>query len=172
MSTEENASHLYQEAVKLHNHSENIKRAHFIAAQRTRNYHRLTGLFIIVLNVLIGSTILKSFMPDKSDIIIGIFSALAAMLAGIQTFMNFQKETDAHLRAGDAYGRINRELELLIAEYKDADENHDDILNRFKSVHNKYLKANEDNQIFIPTDKDLKKAKRDLKREKGALITA
>ena len=45
---------------------------------------------------------------------------LAAALAGIQSFFNFQKVVECHTKSGGVYGSINHRLNLIIAEYEEA----------------------------------------------------
>jgi hypothetical protein len=157
---------IYAVMHKLFNDSRVVKSAHFIAAQRKRKKSSIFGVLVIVLNVLIGSGFIEAvFQPqDRATTIIKALAFLAAALAGIQTYFNFQKEVECHTTAGDVYGSINHRLGLIIAEYSSKPANRDALFEQFKTVNDEYLKANEANKGCVPSDGDYADARAGIKK--------
>jgi hypothetical protein len=162
---------IYSDMTKLSDDSSVIKSAHFIAAERKGNSQTIFGVCIIVLNVLIGSTLIEAVIPEKAGLVIRLLAFLAASLAGIQTFFNFQKVVDCHTKSGDVYSSINRRLGLLMAEYKDETRSRADIIADYKVIRDEYLTANDDGRPCVPTDGDLRKAREGLGKKKAAELS-
>lgn len=152
---------IYAVMKKLFDDSRVVKSAHFIAAQRKNRLAKIIGAIVIVLNVLIGSGLVEALIetPSKITTAIKALSFLAAALAGIQTFFNFQKEVECHTNAGDVYSNINRRLGLLMAEYQEQPANRPALLTGFKELNTEFLKANENNKVCVPTDGDYKNSR-------------
>src|SRR5262249_21920479 len=128
-----------KEILDLYNTSRVVRSAHFIAAQRKRNMHRIIGAGVILLNIMIFSLLFDLVAPTYSAIIIKSLAIIAASFAGIQTLFNFQKEVDSHLSAGETYANINRKLRMLLAEYQDNTKDAGDIIGEFNELTNAYL---------------------------------
>ncbi len=154
---------------KLFDDSRVVKSAHFIAAQRKNRNAKIIGVIVIVLNVLIGSGLIEEVVevPSRITTVIKALSFLAAALAGIQTFFNFQKEVECHTNAGDVYSSINHRLGLLMAEYQDQPANRPALVTDFKALNTEYLKANDEGRGCVPTDSDYKKARAGIEARKG-----
>jgi hypothetical protein len=152
---------IYEVMQKLFDDSRVVKTAHFIAAQRKSRKSSIFGVIVIVLNVLIGSGFIEAlFKPqDRATTIIKALAFLAAALAGIQTYFNFQKEVECHKTLGDTYISINHRVGMLMAEYKSKPANRDAVFEKFKELDAEYLKANDDAKACIPSDADYKKAR-------------
>jgi hypothetical protein len=155
---------LYAAMQKLFDDSRVVKSAHFIAAQRKRNKSSIFGILVIVLNVLIGSGVIQEFFQPQATTIIKALAFMAASLAGIQTYFNFQKEVECHTTAGDTYSSINHRLGIVMAEYSSTPGVHHALFdNRFKPLNNEYLKANDDSKGCVPSDSDYRKARAGIK---------
>jgi hypothetical protein len=152
---------IYAVMQKLFDDSRAVKSAHFIASQRKNRHAKIIGAIVIVLNVLIGSGLIEAVIKVESGVTTAIkaLSFLAAALAGIQTFFNFQKDVECHTNAGDSYSSINRRLGLLMAEYQEQPANRAALITDFKTLNTEFLKANEDNKGCIPTDSDYRKSR-------------
>jgi conflict system pore-forming effector with SLATT domain len=164
--------HIHEQMLALSKDSRVVKRAHFIAAQSKRRLRQYIGVSIIILNVLIGSTLLDNATPTNAAVIIRILAVCAAALAAIQTFFNFQKDVEAHLSSGDTYGSINRKLGFLMAEYNDNTRNRADIISDFKALRDEYLKANADSKGCIPSDKDYERARAAIQKSEELEATS
>jgi hypothetical protein len=153
---------IYKEMLKLYDNSRVVRSAHFIAAQRKRWMHRLLGVGVIVLNIMIFSPLFDLVVPKHSAIIIKFLAIISASFAGIQTLFNFQKDIESHLNAGETYANINRKCGILLAEYKDSTKDAGDIIKEFKELIEKYLQANKDNKVCIPSDREYDKAREQI----------
>jgi hypothetical protein len=160
---------IYAAMEKLLRDAQRVRSAHFIAAQRKSRNSKIIGVAVIVLNILIGSGLIEAALPDQNKITVTIklLSFLAAALAGIQTFFNFQKEIECHINSGDVYGSINRRVSLVMAEYQEKPAGRDALINDFKALSAEYLKANEDSRPCVPTDDDYKHARAGIEERRG-----
>lgn len=168
---------MYAVMQKLFNDSRVVKSGHFIAAQRKKRNARIIGVLVIVLNVLIGSGLIEVIVPKPEgaaraaitpETVIKALAFLAAALAGIQTFFNFQNEVECHTTAGDIYSSLNHRLGLIMAEYSSKPANRDALFDKFKELNNEYLKANDDGRGCIPSEGDYKKARAGIEERRGS----
>jgi len=147
---------------KLQRDSQVVRSAHFIAKQRQEKKSQIIGVCVIVLNVLIGSGLIETALGGRTNAIattIKLLAFLAAALAGIQSFFNFQKVVECHTKSGGVYGSINHRLNLIIAEYHEERENRAALIGSFKALNDEFLKANADAEACIPADKDFDKSR-------------
>jgi len=142
-----------------------VKRAHFIAEERKRITHNVVGLTLIVFNLLITSSLIEAFYEDQADIIIKVFAFIAALLAGIQTFFNFEKNIVNHLVAGRRYTTLQHNAELLLASTQKSDASENEIWNEYKKLSDDYLQANTDFEAFVPSNRDYNKARAEIKKQ-------
>lgn len=161
---------IYAEMQRLSRDTQRVRSAHFIAAQRKSRNAKVFGVLVIVLNILIGSGLIEAAITDQSKVttIIKALAFLAAALAGIQTFFNFQKEVECHTNAGGVYGSINRRLGLVMAEYQETPANRSALITEFKALNAEHLKANDDSEGCIPSDSDYDKARAGIERRRGS----
>lgn len=164
---------IYALMQKLFDDSRVVKSAHFIAAQRKRRNSSIFGVLVIVLNVLIGSGLIEGVLQqqDKATTVIKALAFLAAALAGIQTYFNFQKEVECHTTAGDFYTKFNHRLGLLMAEYNSKPANRDALFDKFKSLNGEYLKEIDDSKGCVPSDSDYSKARAGIKERSSGKRT-
>lgn len=155
---------IYAEMQRLSRDTQRVKSAHFIAAQHKNRNSKIIGILVIVLNVLIGSGLIEAAITDQLKVTTAIkaLSFLAAALAGVQTFFNFQKEVECHTNAGDVYTSIYRRIGLIMAEYRSKPANRDALITDFKALSTEFLKANDDSKGCVPTDSDYKKARAEI----------
>lgn len=112
-----------------------------------RNYDRLRywlGLPTTILAVIVGSSVFASLEGDVSlnvRIVVASVSILSAILAGLQTFLNYPARSEAHRIAGVKYKAMIRELEQLFAlKFDKPDQNPldkksiDDLRRRFDDL--------------------------------------
>lgn len=157
---------IYQRLVDFGKCSRVVKTAHFNSAQRKQKTHRVLGVFIIVINILITSPLINlifSNNPDKIGITVKFLAIISASLASIQTLFNWQKEADKHLTAGDSYTNIYHKASTLLAKFEDKLIDIKDLIVEFESLQNEYLEVNKNYQLSIPSDYDFKKAKEKIK---------
>jgi hypothetical protein len=74
------------------------------------------GIPSIIFSTAVGTAVFASFenaASGKMRILVGLVSIFAAVLASLQTFLDFSKRADRHRLAGSTYGAIRRDLEYL-----------------------------------------------------------
>lgn len=156
---------IYKEIWSLYHVSRLVRTAHFLAAQENQRIYKVLGTGVILINVLIFSPLFDLLAPGRTlTIIIKVLAIVAASLAGLQTLFNFQKNSEAHLSAGNTYGTINRRIKILIAEYQDQLKDPAEVTSEFRKLSEDYLQANRDYKGNIPTEKQFDKARRSIKR--------
>ncbi len=161
MNTINEAENTYKELLDLERNSRSVKEAHFIAAHRKKRMHAIIGVCIIVANVLIFSPLINLIFSKNSDyvaITIKILAIIGASLAGIQTFFNWQKESELHQSAGELYANIYHKSGTLSAKFQDNIITTDKFIEEFDSLQNKYLEANHTYKMCIPSKDDYKMA--------------
>jgi hypothetical protein len=160
---------IYAAMERLLGDAQRVRSAHFVAAQRKSRNSKIIGIAVIVLNLLITSGLIEVTITNQNKITIAIklLSFLAASLAGIQTFFNFQKEIDCHMNAGDVYSNIKHRLSLVMAEYHDKPAQRDALTTDFKALDAEFLKANDDSKMCVPTDKDFDNARAGIEERRG-----
>ena len=71
---------------------------HYRIASRLRTNNLLLGLPVVILTTAVGTSLFATLNQDDVAqglrIIVGIISVLAAIFAGIQTFMNFAQRAE------------------------------------------------------------------------------
>jgi hypothetical protein len=91
------------------------------------------GVPAIVLSTLVGTAVFASLQKQPElwlQISIGLASVLAAVLAGLQTFLGYTERAEKHRIAGAKYGALGRELEVLRASDQISNETLEDIRKR------------------------------------------
>jgi len=152
---------VFEAMEKLLSDSQVVRSGHFIAMQRQDRKLKTLGVCVVVINVLITSGLVDVVTQDQKAITISIklLSFLAAALAGIQGFFNFQKVVECHTKSGTVYSSINHRLRLVMADYEENPQNHATLIDEFKALNAEYLKANDDATTCIPSDRDFAKAR-------------
>ena len=157
---------ILDEMKKLLKDSQATRSAHFIAKQRKERKSQLIGVCVIVLNILIGSGLIEAAFSGNQNritITIKLLAFLAAALAGVQSFFNFQKQIECHIKSGGVYSSIVHRLGIVIAEYEEQPANHDALVTSFKALNDEFLAANDNATACIPADADFDKARAGIK---------
>ena len=91
--------------------------AYYFEAERLRRWHYLLGIAVVVLSTIVGSTMFadRRAGPDIPNVVVGALGSLAAILAGLQTFLKLAEAATRHGGAADWYAAIRRDIEELQA---------------------------------------------------------
>jgi hypothetical protein len=93
--------------------------AHYELGDRLAFRHRLIGVPAILISTTVSlavfGTLQKMGGSEWLKYLAIVFSLLAAVLSGIQTFMKYAERGEAHRAVAAGYGAIRRRLELLNA---------------------------------------------------------
>jgi hypothetical protein len=90
--------------------------AHYFAAGRFRLLNYLVGVPAIVFSSIVGTAIFAGLQHDdkQQTMLIAGISIVAAVLAGLQTFLRFPERASQHATAADWYSAIRRDIEEIL----------------------------------------------------------
>jgi hypothetical protein len=91
--------------------------AYYMETERLRRWHYLLGISVVIVSTVVGTTMFasKTEHPLVPLWVSGAVSALAAILAALQTFFRLAESAAAHGFAADWYAAIRRDIEQLQA---------------------------------------------------------
>lgn len=95
-----------------------IQRIQYLAALHYSRLHYWLGIPVIIVTTLVGTSVFASIQTQPAvwvQVLAGFASVVAAVLAGLQTFLGLQDRAEKHRLAGAKYGAIGRQLEELSA---------------------------------------------------------
>lgn len=91
---------------------------HFEASKHFGLQHYWTGIPVVVVSAIVGTSIFATLQSQEAlaiQIVLGMLSVSAAVLASLQTFLGSSEKAEKHRAAGAAYGAIRREIEQTIS---------------------------------------------------------
>jgi uncharacterized coiled-coil protein SlyX len=92
------------------------QRIHYACRNYFDRLHYYLGIPTIVLSGAVGTAVFASLDKQTTGnfkILVGMVSLLAAVLAGLQTFLRFTERAEKHHLTGAGYASIRRRLEML-----------------------------------------------------------
>jgi hypothetical protein len=91
--------------------------AYYTEAERLRRWHYTFGVPVVIVSTIVGSAAFASTTGDPGlpNWLLGSLTALAAILASLQTFLRLAESAAAHGLAADWYAAIRRDIEQLQA---------------------------------------------------------
>ena len=123
----------------------------------------------MITNITVGSIFLSEYDMFKNFLAPGL-SLLAALLAGLQTYLNFNKKASQHLAVGNAYSDIARKSRKLEAQMEDSaainSERCWELLNELTDL---YSKANKEAEGASLSQAQLNRAVKLTKKLDGAI---
>jgi hypothetical protein len=96
--------------------------AHALAADMYASRHRQISIPVIILSTVLGTTTLSSFIEIGKtaklfvDIVICILAITVAVLAALQTFLDYASRSQAHTNAAAKFFALAQKWELLFNE--------------------------------------------------------
>ena len=137
------------------------KDKHFNAAIRKRRFARAVGILIIVINILIGSTLINSLHDVRiKDTLLGVFAIFAAFLAALQTFLDFGKDVEKHERVGNLYSDVKRDAEYLLSKFHDEVIDCKQSYQEYEVLLSKYKDVNRSSEECHCSEKDYRSARK------------
>jgi len=92
--------------------------SHYTAAEKYDRLNRRLGIPVLILTTIVGTSVFAS-LQQKVDpilqILVGLISVAAAILAGLQTFLGFAERAERHRMTAARYSALRREIEFLLA---------------------------------------------------------
>jgi hypothetical protein len=96
---------------------------HQTCSAKTRRLYLRLGVPVVALTTLVGTSVFATFNETPSQlakIIVGTVSILAAVLAAIQTFLNYGQLTERHRTAAARYASSRRTIEVALTKHDTA----------------------------------------------------
>jgi hypothetical protein len=86
--------------------------AHYASADLFRTLNYIVGVPAVVFSSVVGTALFVGLDKDSPrTLLVASTSILAAVLAGLQTFLRFAERASNHATAGDWYSAIRRDIE-------------------------------------------------------------
>jgi hypothetical protein len=116
--------------------------AHYYLMTQLRRRNLMLGIPVIVLTAAVGTALFTSIANTDAasvwaKVAAGAVSALAGVLAAIQTFLKFSERAEKHAVAADWLAAVRRELETVAATPEKARGNPSDVLEGLRKEINK-----------------------------------
>lgn len=95
------------------------KTAHFQLVELYRRRYTELGIPVVVLSSIVGTGLFATLSEDAVSRPLrfgaGVISVLAAVVAGLQTFLRYGERAEKHMVAADWYAALNRRINQLLA---------------------------------------------------------
>lgn len=89
--------------------------AHYAAGGRFRLLNYVVGVPAIVFSSIVGTAIFAGLEHDSPrTLLVASISIVAAVLAGLQTFLRFPERASQHATAGNWYSAVRRDIEEIL----------------------------------------------------------
>ncbi|MFL6207532.1 MAG: SLATT domain-containing protein [Pyrinomonadaceae bacterium] len=92
--------------------------AHIKTAVYFERVNLWLGVPVVILTTLVGTSVFATLQKETATsikIAVGIASVLAAIMAGLQTFLRYSERAERHRVSGGKYGTLRREVEQRLA---------------------------------------------------------
>jgi hypothetical protein len=138
--------------------------AHIKTAVYFERLHLWLGVPVVILTTFVGTSVFATLQKEASTsikIVTGVASVLAAIMAGLQTFLRYAERAERHRFSGGKYGALRREAEHRLAF---PPSNTDELNNYVSSLRERWDKLSEDcptapNRIWDSAGAELKARK-------------
>jgi hypothetical protein len=89
---------------------------HFVHWSQCRKGHLAVGVIVVVLSIISAALAfgLPNIRVDYATKLAGLVSVMVSVIAGIQTFLNLERLSEAHLKAAKNYNKIKIDLENFL----------------------------------------------------------
>lgn len=97
-----------------HDKARQLQYQHYQSAKRFGKLNFYLGIPVVIFSTFVGTSVFAALQqkPDaRLQILVGLISVVAAILAGLQTFLGYAERTEKYRVAGVKYGAIAREIE-------------------------------------------------------------
>ena len=96
--------------------------AHYARATSLADYNIWFGVPVVALATLVATSVFATLQEDvrlELRIVVGLISALAAVLASLQTFLRFQERAEKHRVSAELWAAVRREIDEMLALHPD-----------------------------------------------------
>ena len=111
-------------------------KAHVRTAAHMNRRNRALGITVVVLSTIVGTSVFATLDSSPEiwvKILVGILSAMAAVFAGLQTFLNYSEKEEMHKVASQKYGTLRREIEEFLAFPKGDEDSSEEYLKNIRA---------------------------------------
>jgi len=120
---------------------------HFLMAESAGSKNLKLGVFVTLFSTVVGTTIFAA-MAEKDNVlwiqlVTGLMSLTAAVLAGFQTFFHFNENALINKTAATSYERVARRLDIFLLTYLPATGHRAEGLAEYKSIEDDLQKVKE-----------------------------
>ena len=142
--------------------------AHRRAAAYYKNLGRVLGIPVTVFTIVTGTIIFSTLGSSENDqilLVVGFISLIAAIMSGLQTFLNYEELSVRHQASGIKYGYLRRHVDEILCFSHDPEQ----LQKIMQEIREEWNRIEEESPT-IPQrfhDKALKFVKRDLAEERG-----
>lgn len=116
-------------------------RSQYLAGKRAQSYHFLLGVPATVLAALVSTAIFASLdtQADKIWVVLGgLISAVASVLAALQTLFGFSERSAKHRVAGGRYAALKRDLDVLALRLRMSETQLDEALTELQAYTSRF----------------------------------
>lgn len=119
-----------------------LHRAHWEAAKAYKRYSRSLGLPVVVLTTATGTALFASLESSGGQwqILAGSLALTAAVLAAVQTFLNYSEQAAEHRAAAPRWGVLRRKAQLLLVSPPESVE---DLKSDLTNINNEWTEIEE-----------------------------
>lgn len=127
--------------------------AHYARATRLADFNIWFGVPVVALSTLVATSVFATLQKDVGiglRVVVGVISALAAVLASLQTFLRFQERAEKHRVSAELWAAVRREIDEMLAlhpdylaERSDPKKYLDDLRRRMDEVSSQSLEIGE-----------------------------
>ncbi|HSH28749.1 MAG TPA: SLATT domain-containing protein [Thiohalobacter sp.] len=138
------------------------KKKHANAADRKYTWSRNLGLAAVILNIVIGSTLvvlLENEFPENLKWIGAILALIAGLATGLQTFLDLPGKVEGHRDASAEYLVVKNEADRIIAGYGDGVINLDALHRELSELQEQYNRITRGARPFHTNSKDYQRAR-------------
>ena len=92
--------------------------AHYARSTRLATFNVWLGVPVVALTTFVATSVFATLTEDvriELRIFVGTISALAAVLASLQTFLRFQERAEKHRASAELWASIRREIDEMLA---------------------------------------------------------
>jgi hypothetical protein len=136
---------IIERAARYGNNCEVIARAHYLTSDQLEGRNRLLGIPVTVASTAVGTTIFATLQSSTAlwlKIMTGLVSIAAALLAGLQTFLNYAEKAQKHKVSGTVYSALRRDFEIFVLRFGPAsEEKRSDALTELESLAERLTKS-------------------------------
>ncbi|NWG87069.1 MAG: SLATT domain-containing protein [Hydrogenophilaceae bacterium] len=92
--------------------------AHHRASAFYARMQKAVGMSVVILTTAAGTTIISQLEATSmtGQVIVGLLSMAATVLAALQTFLNLEGRAEQHRAAALKYGMLRRRIELVLVD--------------------------------------------------------